>query len=932
MLAGGLDARQHTRHGDDGMRRSVSTPAGILATVPYEVSTPVFEGPFDLLLHLISREQVDIYQVSLSAIVDAYVAQLEQLRTLDLEVATEFLLIAAVLLELKARRLLPGRDDVDLDEELGLWEERDLLLARLFECKTFKDAAAALARHMDTAGRSWPRTAGLEERFFAVAPDFLAGVTPERLRQAYLDATAPKPAPRVDLDHVAPVRVSVADAVAELLDELPRVGRITFRRLTQDLAERLEVIVRFLAVLELYKQGLVDLEQATSFGDLHIAWLGADGDDAVAGRRFPRRGVRGLMASEAQRAIEAILMVAEEPIEPHLLAQILEVSPARVEELCAGLAEAYAAEDRGFVLVRVAGGYRFQSHPDLAPYVERFVLEGQSGRLSAAALETLAIVAYKQPVSRAQVAVHPGRQRGRRHAHPAAAGLRRRGGPRPGPGPGAAVRHDPAVPGEARPRPRRPAAAAGRLRARARGDGGARAGPPPPRRGRRPWGKRADPGGEAAVRGARRPGAVTAADVSRGGVRLQKVLAQAGIGSRRACEELIAAGRVTVDGEVAELGRRVDVDADRVAVDGVPLSVRPGLVYYLLNKPAGVVTTAVRPRRAGRPWSAWCPAEPRVFPVGRLDAATEGLLLLTNDGDLAQHLTHPRYGVDKEYLAVVRGTPTPGDVRRLREGVDLDDGPTAPARVAAAAPPTSCASPSTRAATARSGACATPSATRSSGWSGPASARWPTAGWRPAMAAADPGRGPGPGDGGRGRVRRRLADHLAVAPSGTAGRRTSGRPRAQTPMTSSDDPLMALPWTRGSKALKVASMKCFMGTTEPILARVDPLPDREEDPGDGDQREEEDVDHAPAPRRRWGSPWSWPGRGCRRSPRPRPGRGSAPASGGGKRDAVEDDAHGGDQGGQDDAHDHRVADHPAQVGPRRQRGAPHPLQDALSRL
>jgi segregation and condensation protein B len=110
------------------------------------------------------------------------------------------------------------------------------------------------------------------------------------------------------------------------------------------------------------------------------------------------------MASEAVRAIEAILMVAEEPIGPHLLAQILEVSPAKVDELCAELADTYAAEDRGFVLVRVAGGYRYQSHADLAPYVERFVLEGQAGRLSAAALETLAIVAYKQPVSRAQVA------------------------------------------------------------------------------------------------------------------------------------------------------------------------------------------------------------------------------------------------------------------------------------------------------------------------------------------------------------------------------------------------------------------------------------------------------------------------------------------------------------------------------------------------
>jgi segregation and condensation protein B len=110
------------------------------------------------------------------------------------------------------------------------------------------------------------------------------------------------------------------------------------------------------------------------------------------------------MAGETERAIEAILMVADEPIPPHLLAQILEVSPARVEELCDQLAEGYSTEDRGFVLARVAGGYRFQSHPDLAPYVERFVLQGQSAHLSAAALETLAIVAYKQPVSRAQVA------------------------------------------------------------------------------------------------------------------------------------------------------------------------------------------------------------------------------------------------------------------------------------------------------------------------------------------------------------------------------------------------------------------------------------------------------------------------------------------------------------------------------------------------
>ena len=248
--------------------------------MPYEVSTPVFEGPFDLLLHLITKEQVDIYQVSLSAIVDAYVATIDQMPTVDLNVATEFLLIAAVLLELKARRLLPGVDDADDEEELALWEERDLLLARLFECKTFKDAAGALRRMMDAAGRSFPRTAGMEERYLELTPDLLAGVTPDRLRRAYLSAMTPRPVPRVDLDHVAPIRASVADAVEELIDELPRSGPITFGRLTAALVERLEVIVRFLAVLELYKRGWVDLVQASTFGELTVTWLGTEGPDA----------------------------------------------------------------------------------------------------------------------------------------------------------------------------------------------------------------------------------------------------------------------------------------------------------------------------------------------------------------------------------------------------------------------------------------------------------------------------------------------------------------------------------------------------------------------------------------------------------------------------------------------------------------------------
>jgi 23S rRNA pseudouridine2605 synthase len=169
--------------------------------------------------------------------------------------------------------------------------------------------------------------------------------------------------------------------------------------------------------------------------------------------------------------------------------------------------------------------------------------------------------------------------------------------------------------------------------------------------------------------------------------RLQKVLARAGIGSRRACEELIAEGRVTVNGDVATLGTRVDPAVDEIELDGGLVPVAEGLVHYLLNKPAGVVTTASDPH--GRPTVVQLvPALPRVFPVGRLDAGTEGLLIVTNDGPLAHRLTHPSFGIDKEYVALVAGEPRPADLRALRRGITLDDGPTAPARVSVIGPST----------------------------------------------------------------------------------------------------------------------------------------------------------------------------------------------------------------------------------------------------
>ncbi|MFK7918538.1 MAG: pseudouridine synthase [Ilumatobacter sp.] len=170
------------------------------------------------------------------------------------------------------------------------------------------------------------------------------------------------------------------------------------------------------------------------------------------------------------------------------------------------------------------------------------------------------------------------------------------------------------------------------------------------------------------------------------GERLQKVLAAVGFGSRRTCEDLISEERVTVNGEVAILGRRVDADNDLIEVDGAPIGVKPGLVYYVLNKPDGVITTSSDTHDRTTVLDL-VPSEPRVFSIGRLDLETEGLLLITNDGELANRIAHPSHGVDKEYLAEVSGGEVAaGKLRQLRDGVQLEDGVTAPAKVSQPSP------------------------------------------------------------------------------------------------------------------------------------------------------------------------------------------------------------------------------------------------------
>lgn len=240
----------------------------------YAVTTPVFEGPVDLLLHLVTTHEVDILEVPLAPVVDGFLAVLTERReSLSMDTLSEFLLVAAILVELKSQRLLPGPDAVEEDEELEGWEERDLLLARLLECRAYAAAADVLVVLSERAARSVPREVGVDEGFVVHAPDLLAGVTPDQLAQSYLRATAERPAPSVDLSHVTVDTVTVSETVQDLASRLPESGPTTFRRLIAHCTKRIEVIVHFLALLELCKLGKVRLGQAERFGDLEVAWL-----------------------------------------------------------------------------------------------------------------------------------------------------------------------------------------------------------------------------------------------------------------------------------------------------------------------------------------------------------------------------------------------------------------------------------------------------------------------------------------------------------------------------------------------------------------------------------------------------------------------------------------------------------------------------------
>lgn len=238
----------------------------------YAVKLENFEGPLDLLLHLITRQRVDIYDISLATITEEYLAAVRTLGEMDLETATGFLVIAATLLELKSARLLPSGDE---EAASRLLEERDLLLARLVECATFREAGAWIAAGLSAGARRHGRAVALEDRFASLAPDLLARTSLGDILARASFVFAPKPVIELDTSHVAPITASVRTAIEEVAEVLARRGSVSFEELCGRRLERIEVVVRFLALLELFKAGAIELTQADRFGAIEAIWIGA---------------------------------------------------------------------------------------------------------------------------------------------------------------------------------------------------------------------------------------------------------------------------------------------------------------------------------------------------------------------------------------------------------------------------------------------------------------------------------------------------------------------------------------------------------------------------------------------------------------------------------------------------------------------------------
>ncbi|MDT4919341.1 MAG: segregation and condensation protein [Pseudonocardiales bacterium] len=244
----------------------------------FHVRLDNFEGPFDLLLNLISRRQLDVTEVALSQVTDEFLTYLQAMETWDLGKATEFLVVAATLLDLKAARLLPAAE-VEDEEDLALLEARDLLFARLLQYRAYKLAAAYLGELDRTQALRHGRAVELEPRFAELLPEVLIGVSPARFAAIAALAMVPRPVPVVSTEHLYAPQVSVREQMAVLRERLRRTGSATFRSLVSDCSSTMEVVARFLGLLEMYRDAWVAFDQVAALAELHVRWTGPDGDD-----------------------------------------------------------------------------------------------------------------------------------------------------------------------------------------------------------------------------------------------------------------------------------------------------------------------------------------------------------------------------------------------------------------------------------------------------------------------------------------------------------------------------------------------------------------------------------------------------------------------------------------------------------------------------
>ncbi len=258
------------------------TPGGVItrrAATPFEVHLDVFQGPFDLLLGLIAKHKLDITEVALAQVTDEFVAHIKAAQAADsdwdLSQASEFLLVAATLLDIKAARLLPqsGPDD---DEDLALIEARDLLFARLLQYRAYKQLAETFRERMAIAGRLTPRQAGLDPEFATLLPELVIAVTPDQFARVAARAMTPKIPPTVGLDHLHAPQVSVREQAALIVERLRSHKQVSFRALVADADTTLVIVARFLALLELFKEAAIAFEQAEALGELDVRWTGTD--------------------------------------------------------------------------------------------------------------------------------------------------------------------------------------------------------------------------------------------------------------------------------------------------------------------------------------------------------------------------------------------------------------------------------------------------------------------------------------------------------------------------------------------------------------------------------------------------------------------------------------------------------------------------------